>query len=139
MRLQMVRVDIENTYGPRYVPDKPNFYKSGKSAQEAHEAIRPTDLTNTPQRSPAVPRSPDQFRLYSLIYQSLRCRPDDAGPRCGDQRRIRRAVPSGLFKAKGARSKKFDGYRKVLPPGGKQEDVTLPSLTRGAALSTSWA
>src|SRR5204862_3943067 len=48
--LQMVRGYIDQMYGPRYMPDKPNFFKSGKSAQEAHEAIRPTDLANTPQR-----------------------------------------------------------------------------------------
>ena len=42
--LQMVRVHIENTYGPRYVPDKPNFYKSGKSAHsrlvEAYPSLK---------------------------------------------------------------------------------------------------
>ena len=39
---------IGTSYGPAYLPEKPNAYTSGKSAQEAHEAIRPTDLAYTP-------------------------------------------------------------------------------------------
>ena len=48
--LKAVRGHIEATYGRAYLPEKPNFFASGKSAQEAHEAIRPTDLTYTPER-----------------------------------------------------------------------------------------
>ncbi len=46
-----VREQIEAKYGPRYLPAKPNRYAAGKQAQEAHEAIRPTDLTCRPRRS----------------------------------------------------------------------------------------
>src|SRR5205823_1928710 len=123
--LQMVRVDIENTYGPRYVPDKPNFYKSGKSAQEAHEAIRPTDLTNTPQRvQPFLDH--DQFRLYSLIYNRFVA--SQMTPALVAVTNVEIQADQGLFKAKGS-IEKFDGYRKVW--SGKQEDVTLPSLSEG--------
>ena len=45
-----VREFISGAYGAEYLPDAPNRYTSGKSAQEAHEAVRPTDLSYTPQR-----------------------------------------------------------------------------------------
>src|SRR5205823_11985265 len=66
--LGMVRDHIQAQFGDPYLPERPNTYKSGKSAQEAHEAIRPTDLAYTPDRvRPNL--SPDQFRLYELIYR----------------------------------------------------------------------
>ena len=47
--LTMARSFIENEFGKKYLPEKPNFYaSSNKSAQEAHEAIRPTDANFTP-------------------------------------------------------------------------------------------
>ncbi len=58
---------IKRVYGPEYLPDKPNFYRSRKSAQEAHEAIRPTDLNRTPE-SLAAYLSPQQQKLYRLIW-----------------------------------------------------------------------
>src|SRR5262249_32131917 len=65
--LNAVRAYIGDTYGEKYLPEKANVYSSGKSAQEAHEAIRPTDLAYTPE-SVAPYLSPEQLRLYSLIY-----------------------------------------------------------------------
>src|SRR3984957_7722664 len=47
--LDQVRGIIGSKYGPTYLPEKPNFYKSKKDAQEAHEAIRPTDAARTPE------------------------------------------------------------------------------------------
>ncbi len=134
--LQAVRGHIGAQYGPPYLPAQPNSYASGKSAQEAHEAIRPTDLAYTPERVDRLlgqnaPHRHDLIRLYTLIYnrfvasqmtpavfavtnvEVLATPQGDAG--------------AGLFKAQG-RIMKFDGYRKVLAPIGKQEDATLPAL-----------
>ena len=58
---------IGRTYGPQYVPATPNRYRSGKSAQEAHEAIRPTDVNRTPESLASV-LSPMQLKLYRLIW-----------------------------------------------------------------------
>src|SRR5205823_2293792 len=66
--LQAVRGHIQSHYGDRYVPEKPNQYASGKSAQEAHEAVRPTDVAITPQRAQQLGLHGDQLRLYGLIY-----------------------------------------------------------------------
>ncbi|MHB1422396.1 MAG: type I DNA topoisomerase [Gemmataceae bacterium] len=135
--LQAVRAHIDGKYGSAYLPDKPHAYASGKSAQEAHEAIRPTDLSYTPERVAQLGLQGDQLKLYTLIYQrfvasqmaaavfavtnvEVQAIPTPSEPRpfgCG-----------GLFKAQG-KVLKFDGYRKVLPPAGKQEDATLPSLS----------
>ncbi len=67
--VKQCREVIGKDYGNKYLPDAPRLYKSkAKNAQEAHEAIRPTDLT----RTPAMMRSKlenDQWRLYDLIWK----------------------------------------------------------------------
>lgn len=59
---------IETNYGPEYMPEKPNFFKSRGGAQEAHEAIRPTDVNRTPESLASV-LTPEQLNLYGLIWQ----------------------------------------------------------------------
>lgn len=59
---------IQENYGKKYLPENPIFYKSKKSAQEAHEAIRPTNLENSPEKIKDL-LTPDQFKLYSLIWK----------------------------------------------------------------------
>ncbi len=59
---------IEGSYGKEYVPAKPNFFKSKSGAQEAHEAIRPTDVNNTPERMKAY-LDDRQLKLYTLIWK----------------------------------------------------------------------
>jgi DNA topoisomerase-1 len=128
--LRMVRDHIQSAYGGPYLPERPNTYKSGKSAQEAHEAIRPTDLAYTPQRvQPYL--TPDQFRLYELIYRRFVA--SQMTPALFAMTNVEVQAGPGLFKAQG-RILKFDGYRRVLPPAGKQEDRPLPSLSEGQAL-----
>ncbi len=62
-----VRAYITETWGGEHLPKKPNFFRSRKGAQDAHEAIRPADLSLPPEK---VKRhlSPDQFKLYALIW-----------------------------------------------------------------------
>lgn len=69
--IQKARGVIANRYGQRYLPAKPILYQNKvKNAQEAHEAIRPTDPTLTPEEvKPYLER--DQFLLYQLIWQRL--------------------------------------------------------------------
>ena len=63
-----VRDFIQREYGPEYLPAKPHAYKSRKTAQEAHEAIRPTDVTRTPASVKAFLEK-DELRLYELIWK----------------------------------------------------------------------
>lgn len=59
---------ISRNYGDAFRPERPNFYKSGSKAQEAHEAIRPTDVTRTP-ASLAQKLDPAELKLYDLIWR----------------------------------------------------------------------
>ena len=54
-------------YGVEYLPEKPNFYKSRSNAQEAHEAIRPTEVAQTPQSLSGL--KPEEQKLYKLIWE----------------------------------------------------------------------
>jgi DNA topoisomerase-1 len=58
---------VKERFGPSYLPDKPRHYRKGKSSQDAHEAIRPTDMAHTPE-SLESHLTPDQARLYRLIW-----------------------------------------------------------------------
>jgi DNA topoisomerase-1 len=122
--LKAVREHIGTRYGQPYLPAQANRYASGKSAQEAHEAIRPTDLAYTPERvAPFLPQ--DQLRLYTLIYNRFVA--SQMTPAIFAVTNVEIKAAKGLFKAQG-KILKFDGYRRVLPPVGKQEDALLPSL-----------
>ena len=58
---------VKQTYGDEYAPEKPNVYRGRKNAQDAHEAIRPTYIENTPD-SVKQYLTNDQYKLYKLIY-----------------------------------------------------------------------
>src|SRR5262249_35109986 len=127
--LDACRDHILAQYGQRYLPDQPNTYASGKSAQEAHEAVRPTDIAYTPQRVAQLINAKPEFRhdlikLYTLIYNRFVASQMTSAIFAITNVEVKAA--EGLFKAQG-KIMKFDGYRKVMPPG-KQADVTLPDL-----------
>jgi DNA topoisomerase-1 len=66
--IQHVRQLIAKQYGPEYLPDQPRYYTSKKNAQDAHEAIRPTNLQLPPEKiKPYLSR--EQFLLYDLIWK----------------------------------------------------------------------
>ncbi|GIW81584.1 MAG: hypothetical protein KatS3mg105_3391 [Gemmatales bacterium] len=113
-----------------YLPEKPNTFASGKSAQEAHEAIRPTDVSYTPERvAPYLPQ--DLLKLYTLIYNRFVA--SQMAPAVYAVTNVEVTADAGLFKAQG-KVMKFDGYRRVLAPAGKQEDSLLPPLQEKQAL-----
>jgi DNA topoisomerase I len=128
--LQSVRERINADFGAAYVPAKPIRYAAGKMAQEAHEAIRPTDLSLTPERIKQS-LTHDQFRLYQLIY--ARFVASQMTPAVFLVTDVTIHAGAGVFKAQG-KIMKFDGHRRVWPPTGKKEDELLPSLSVGMAL-----
>ena len=65
--LQAVRAYIPERFGAEYLPEAPNEFKGRRNAQDAHEAIRPTDVTRTPDSIKAS-LTKEQFQLYRLIY-----------------------------------------------------------------------
>ena len=122
--LRDVRTHIQQAYGERYCPEKPNFYASGKSAQEAHECVRPTDVSIDPERAARLGLSGDDLRLYTLIYNRfVACQ---MAPALFAVTSVEVTAGRGLFRTTG-RIEKFDGYRRVMAPA-KSEDVLLPAL-----------
>ena len=65
--VQSIRAYVEANFGSEYIPAKANVFSTSKSAQDAHEAIRPTDVNRTPE-SVAAYLSSDQLKLYTLIW-----------------------------------------------------------------------
>jgi DNA topoisomerase-1 len=126
----MVRAYIPQAFGKEYLPEKPNFYaSSNKSAQEAHEAIRPTDVSFTPTDAHAK-LSPDESKLYQLIWNRfVACQ---MPPAEFDQTTVSIVAPTkqgdGVFRA-GGRKLVFDGFMRVM--GVSSEDQLLPALNQG--------
>ncbi len=120
---------IGHNFGEKYVPEKPRFYASKKGAQEAHEAIRPTDVNKVPDRMAAL-LDRDQARLYELIWrQFVACQMPAAE---FDSTTIDIRAGEYRLRATG-RIMRFDGWMKVLPPQ-KSEDSELPEVTAGEEL-----
>jgi DNA topoisomerase I len=128
--LEMARAYIKKAYGDKYLPEKPNLYSSKEGAQEAHEAIRPSDVKLKTEDLNGMER--DAERLYELIWrQFVACQMPPA-----QYLSTSVTVQAGDFelRAKG-RILKFDGYTRVLPPQGKGgEDEILPEMKVDEAL-----
>src|ERR1700723_2017557 len=107
--LAQVRELIPEKFGSAYLPEKPNYYKSKKDAQEAHEAIRPTDVMRTPEDVRKYLKE-DQFKLYQLIWQRFVA--SQMMPAVFDQTTIDISAGDYTFRAAGA-GQKFDGYLRV--------------------------
>lgn len=122
--LQMARQYIEKEFGSNYLPESPQRYSSREGAQEAHEAIRPTDVNMIPRRLQGMER--DAERLYSLIWQFFVATQMPPARYLSSQI----VVNAGEFelRTKG-RIMQFDGYLRVLP--SKEEDVVLPDVQPG--------
>jgi len=125
----MARSYIDKTYTKSYVPESPRFFKtSSKNAQEAHEAIRPTD-TYVSLDTVESSMSPKHARLYELIWRRfVACQMASA---VYDQTSITVEANEGSnqYALKSAGSVlKFDGWMKLFP---NQGDVVLPDVKEG--------
>ena len=133
--LQLVR----EQFGKEYTLDKPRFFKNKKKVQDAHEAIRPTSVYNTPEKvAPFL--SPDQLALYRLIWQRFVA--SQMQPALINN--VSAAILAGdyVFNASGS-TIKFLGFMKIYlsadeeqeqKQAGDRKEVNLPELTRGMAL-----
>ncbi len=137
--LAEVRGFIGGEYGDAYLPGKPNFYRSKKGAQDAHEAIRPTDVNRTPDSLKNY-LGPDELKLYRLIWQRFVA--SQMAPAVFDQTTI--DIKAGRFTFRSTGSvQKFDGFLKVYqegrdekPADGEEEDEerSLPLVQQGETL-----
>ena len=118
---------IEARFGKKYLPEKPNVFKGRAGAQDAHEAIRPTDIENEPAKlKPFL--SNDQYRLYKLVYERF------LSSQMCDARFATSAVSfdanGEVFHANGVRTL-FDGFTAVYTEGRdevQEKEVALPEL-----------
>ncbi len=124
---------IAARYGKQYLPEKPRYYKTRKSAQDAHEAIRPSVPSLTPEEvKPFL--SGDQYKLYALIWSRFIASLMANGIQDTCQAEI--AAGEYLFKASGY-SVRFDGYTVLYVEGKDEEDEensALPPLSVGDTL-----
>ena len=140
--LAQVRDFIPERFGSNYLPEKPNFYKSKKDAQEAHEAVRPTDVSRTPEDVRKY-LDDDLFKLYQLIWQRFVA--SQILPAIFDQTTIDISAGDYTFRATGS-VQKFDGYLRVyqMPAANSDreddekdeegEGKALPRVTEGQTL-----
>jgi DNA topoisomerase-1 len=134
--VDMARRYLEQRFGAGYVPEKPrSFSSSNESAQEAHEAIRPTDALRDPD-SIAAALTDEQLKVYRLIWQSfLACQATDAEWDSTSVRMRRTDRDTGaVFKASG-RVLRFNGFYAVSGTPKDDGDQVLPDFQKGAQLA----
>ncbi|MBI4846855.1 MAG: type I DNA topoisomerase [Candidatus Omnitrophica bacterium] len=128
--LEQIRKYINSVFGKEHVPEKPNVYKSKKSAQEAHEAIRPTSIERTPEQMQAF-LDPDQHKLYELIWKRT----------LASQMKAAKYLINSLditagdyeFSASGS-ILLFDGFLKVYKEEEPEKENSVPEAVKGEYL-----
>ncbi len=138
---------VAQTYGQEYVPDKPNAFKSRGGAQEAHEAIRPTDVTRRPEDLRSVLK-PDELKLYRMIWERFvasQMAPAQIAQQSVDIEAVAEEAgrPEVLFRVSTSRVT-FPGYMKVTGQEKKSsnngngengdEAENVPPLSKGERL-----
>lgn len=130
--LTAVRKFIEGEYGKNYLPPKPNQYGKKKGAQDAHEAIRPTNVDLTPKNVKKY-LTAQEFKLYDLIWKRFVA--SQMSPAKYDVETINIEAGRFVFRATAQRVK-FDGFLKIYHEtkepdensNGENGDKTLPEL-----------
>jgi DNA topoisomerase-1 len=131
-----VRDFIGRQYGERYLPEKAVHYRSKKDAQDAHEAIRPSEVVRTPD-SLANFLKPEELKLYRLIWQRFVA--SQMTSAVFDQTTIDIAAGRFIFRATGS-VQKFDGFLKIYQEGrdekpeDEEAELSLPLVAKGETL-----
>jgi len=129
--LDEVRAAIEAQFGADYLPEKPNFYKNKSSAQDAHEAIRPTRMD----LAPDVIRThltDEEQRIYALIYKKFMA--SQMAPARHAVTNLHVANGDYLLKASG-RTLLFQGYLAAYKPADEDKEASLPPVREGETLA----
>ncbi len=133
--VQAARTFIEKNFGAAYVPDQPRSYVESNvaGAQEAHEAIRPTDPNRTPDfANRELPE--EQAKLYGLIWRCfMACQAADAQWERTTVRLERSDRDTGAVLRTSGRTLVFDGFLKLAPRGA--DDSVLPKLSQGTEVA----
>ncbi|MCK5124996.1 MAG: type I DNA topoisomerase [candidate division Zixibacteria bacterium] len=148
MRTDSVRIEpdaikearsvIKSKYGEEYLPDSPRVFKTKKSAQDAHEAIRPTYLEYSPDKLKRA-LTKDRLKLYTLIWDRFLA--SQMNPAVYDTVAVDITADQYLFRANSL-NLKFDGYLRVYKEsesngknGNGSGNKEIPPLNKGEAVS----
>ncbi|MDO4567974.1 MAG: type I DNA topoisomerase [Clostridia bacterium] len=121
---------IQDKYGDAYVPEKPNFYKGRANAQDAHEAIRPSDVSLTPEKIKKSLTS-SQYRVYKLIYDRFIA--SQMASQTVESTTVSFDANGCTFRATGERVL-FDGWTAVYTEGmdaKHEKEQLLPRIAEG--------
>ena len=123
---------IKNVYGAEYLPEKPRTYKSKSNAQDAHEAIRPSNIELTPDKVRSS-LSNDQYKLYKLIWERFTA--SQMANAVLDTVSVDIEANGCLFKASGY-SVKFEGFTKLYEERNDSDEQSgaLPKIEKGEKL-----
>ncbi|MBP9023885.1 MAG: type I DNA topoisomerase [Spirochaetes bacterium] len=128
--INAVRQFISDKYSPEYLPASPNQYQNKKGAQDAHEAIRPSDVLRDPEKIKDY-LTKDQYKLYSLIWKrfvSSQMTPEKS-------ELISAVIKADEYELRASASKTvFDGFT-VLEKEEKSKKNTLPKISEGDILA----
>ena len=150
--IESIRDFIGTKYGKDYLPEKPRVYKGKDAAQDAHEAIRPTDITRTPESLRGHLEN-DQFRLYALIWRRAMACQMEAARFDETQVETEATLKNGetaTFEAKGeierfpgwlavyradAAESKAEDIAEVKDDDEDEDDTALPAMKLGERLT----
>lgn len=121
---------IKETYGDAFVNPERIVYKSKGKTQDAHEAIRPTSVSRTPE-SIKDSLSKDQYRLYKLIWERFVA--SQMSPAVYDTLSVKLAAGDYTFRASGSRLR-FAGFLEAYSKGEEEDEKVIPKLTHGDIL-----
>ena len=121
---------IKDAYGEEFVNPERIVYKSKGKTQDAHEAIRPTSVTRTPD-SVKDSLSKDQYRLYKLIWERFVA--SQMSPAQYDTLSVKLIAGEYSFRAAGSRLR-FSGFLEVYNKGEEEEERVIPKLSEGDKL-----
>lgn len=121
---------IKETYGDAFVNPERIVYKSKGKTQDAHEAIRPTNVSRTPE-SIKDSLSKDQYRLYKLIWERFVA--SQMSPAVYDTLSVKLSAGDYTFRASGSRLR-FSGFLEAYSKGEEEDEKIIPKLTQGDIL-----
>ncbi len=132
--LNSVRSFIPEKYGSEYLPEEPNLYRGRKNAQDAHEAIRPTDVLRTPEKIKSS-LTKEQFQLYRLIYNRFVA--SQMAPAVYETMTAEISGKTVILRFYGEH-KTFSGftalYEESTDENVESNEMTLPTLKNGDAI-----
>lgn len=131
--IQAVRSFIQETYGNDYLPPQPREFKSKKTAQDAHEAIRPTNVQRIPEQI-AKYLTPDEYKLYSLIWKRFVA--SQMSEAIYESTLVEIKIDKYIFQASGS-ILQFDGYTKIYSDSKTESTDSIDTSESADSLTSS--